>query len=382
MRERIRKPDLQGPGLRKRKAGKLGKLFCMVGALCMLFTAAMPAKAAQSDQSGKPYSYKIRIYAGRQGTIGGGEVLEYSSVAYGSGVQFRIGDVQVFDNSKYYVKGLRKSGVDNSEAQQNPAFTVTEDQDYVVAYGILGDAVSYVINYQDRDGNTLAPSETYYGNVGDKPVIAYLDIEGYRPQAYNLTKTLSENAAENVFTFIYTPISEGGTETPDENQTPGGDGGGGTGTQNPAAPTLPGGTGIVPPAAPAPGTVTPGTPGGAAAPAGPGGADAPAGPGEADAPGPGDDDAPGPGEADAPGPGGDDDLANMPDDEVPLDNSPDDLVDLDDDEVPLANFFNISSDARILGIPTAAVLVSGAVLIGCVIWLILKKKKEKEKEKA
>ena len=100
MRERIRKPDLQGPGLRKRKAGKLGKLFCMVGALCMLFTAAMPAKAAQSDQSGKPYSYKIRIYAGRQGTIGGGEVLEYSSVAYGSGVQFRIGDVQVFDNSK------------------------------------------------------------------------------------------------------------------------------------------------------------------------------------------------------------------------------------------------------------------------------------------
>ena len=72
----------------------------------------------------------------------------------------------------------------------------------------------------------------------------------------------------------------------------------------------------------------------------------------------------------------------MPDDEVPLDNSPDDLVDLDDDEVPLANFFNISSDARILGIPTAAVLVSGAVLIGCVIWLILKKKKEKEKEKA
>lgn len=363
------------------KAHKSGVLFCVLCALCMVFTAAAPAKAAQSgqpDQNGKPYSYRIRIYAGRQGTIGGGEVLEYTGVAYGSQVQFQQRDVQLFDNSKYYVRGLRKSGVDNSEAQQNPAFTVTEDQDYVVAYGILGDAVSYVINYQDSDGNTLAPSETYYGNVGDKPVIAYLYIEGYRPQAYNLTRTLSENAAENVFTFIYTPISAGGgtTTPPDQNQTQGG------GTENPAAPVTPvtpaapgeTGTVVLPPEAIAP-APAPAAPGGAAAPAGPGGADAPAGPGGADAPGPGGADAPGPGGADTP-------VENVPDENVPLDNTPEDLVDLDDDDVPLANFFNLNSDARILGIPVAAVIVSGAVLIGCVIWLILKKKKKKEREEA
>ncbi len=369
----INERGLKEPGMRKKKARRPGVLSCVLCALCLLVALAVPApaKAAQSgqaEQTGKPYSYKIRIYAGRQGTVGGGEVLEYDSVAYGSRVIFSRNDVQLFDNSKYYVRGLRKSGVDNSEAQQSLSFEVTEDQDYVVAYGILGDAVSYVINYQDREGNTLAPSETYYGNVGDKPVIAYLYIEGYRPQAYNLTRTLSENAAENVFTFIYTPISEGGGGTPPaENQTQGG------GTENPGTPVTPGtpgtpgetGTVVLAPEAIAP--VAPGGttgPGGAAA---PGGADTP-GPGGADAPGPGGADAPGPGGADAP-------VENVPDEEIPLDEGPEELVDLDDDEVPLANFFNLSSDARILGVPVAAIVVPGAVLIGCVIFLILKRKK-------
>ena len=359
----IRKRGPRRTGMWKKNARGLAVPVCALCVLCALLTAApvMAAQTGRPNQSGKAYSYRIRIYAGRQGTIGGGEVLEYSSVSYGSGVQFRMGDVQVFDNSKYYVKGLRKSGVDNSEAQQNPAFTVTEDQDYVVAYGILGDAVSYVINYQDRDGNTLAPSETYYGNVGDKPVIAYLYIEGYRPQAYNLTRTLSENAAENVFTFIYTPISEGGGGTPEENQTQGGGG------ETPVAPVMPGGTGIVPPEVMAPagleGAAAPAAPGGAAVPAGPGAAAAPAGPGGAVAPGPGGADTP--------------PVENVPDENVPLDNTPENLVDLDDEQVPLALPDILSSDARILGIPVAAIIVAGAALIGCVIWLILKKKKER-----
>ena len=71
----------------------------------------------------------------------------------------------------------------------------------MVAYGIQGDMVSYTVNYQDGGGNELAPSRTYYGAVGDKPVIAYQYIEGYRPDAYNLTKTLGKNEADNVFTL-------------------------------------------------------------------------------------------------------------------------------------------------------------------------------------
>lgn len=80
--------------------------------------------------------------------------------------------------------------------------------------------VAYTVNYQDADGNELAPSQQFYGNVGDKPVVAYRYIDGYIPQAAALTKTLSSNEAENVFTFVYEE-GESGTvvETPG---TPGG----------------------------------------------------------------------------------------------------------------------------------------------------------------
>ena len=43
----------------------------------------------------------------------------------------------------------------------------------------------YTVNYVDANGNKLADSKTYYGNVGDEPVIAYLYIDGYIPSSYN-----------------------------------------------------------------------------------------------------------------------------------------------------------------------------------------------------
>lgn len=106
---------------------------------------------------------------------------------------------------------------------------MTEDRDYVVAYGIWGNRIAYTVNYQDEDGNTLLPSETFYGNVGDRPVVAFQYVEGYQPQAYNLTGTLSENAAENVFTFTYSRLTAAATASPAPTNQPGG-----TGTVNPA----------------------------------------------------------------------------------------------------------------------------------------------------
>lgn len=63
----------------------------------------------------------------------------------------------------------------------------------------------HTVNYQDASGNSLAESQTFYGNVGDKPVVAYRYVENYIPDALALTKTLSDNESENVFTFTYTP---------------------------------------------------------------------------------------------------------------------------------------------------------------------------------
>ena len=58
--------------------------------------------------------------------------------------------------------------------------------------------VAYTVNYQDANGNALSDSETFYGAVGDQPVVAFKYFENYHPQAYNLTKTLSSNEAENI----------------------------------------------------------------------------------------------------------------------------------------------------------------------------------------
>ena len=111
------------------------------------------------------------------------------------------------ENSKYYVQGIRLSGRDNDTVEDS-VFTVTGDADYVAAYGIKGNQVAYTVNYVDENGNTLAPSDVFYGNIGDKPVVAYKYVEGYAPKYLGLTKTLSENEAENVFTFTYEEMPE------------------------------------------------------------------------------------------------------------------------------------------------------------------------------
>ena len=220
------------------------------------------------------YSYTVTFYPGNHGSFQGTEAVTVDNSASGSEYEIsadssaiRIsglsagdvvgldaameGAVEMEEGSRYYVKGIRVSGRDNSTVDAS-AFRVEEDRDYVVAYGIRGDLTSYVVNYRDEAGNALAESRTYYGNVGDKPRMAYIYIEGYQPQAYNLTKTLSKNTAENVFTFIYTKIPAGqtGGGTGGGTGTGGGQTGGGTGqgtgtggqTGGGTVPTVPAGT--------------------------------------------------------------------------------------------------------------------------------------------
>ncbi len=154
------------------------------------------------------YTYTITLYAGKEGTFSdGSNEIKITDVEYGSAVSLGqyLSNVTLNDSEKYYVRGIRESGKDNNTVS-NPAFKVESDREYVVAYGIKGDMASYVVNYQDESGNELLPSQTFYGVVGEKAVVAFLYVDGYRPQAYNLTKTLSKNEAENVLTFTYSRI--------------------------------------------------------------------------------------------------------------------------------------------------------------------------------
>ena len=168
------------------------------------------------------YTYTVTIYPGNQGRFASAEPLtvqsDTASVSFsGSGIRItglRYGDrvgfdaamdgaVILKDGSKYYSKGIRESGRDNSTVGAS-SFAVTGDREYVVAYGIRGKMVSYRINYRDGNGKDLLPSRTYYGNIGERPVAAWAYVDGYLPQAYNLTRTLQADSEKNVFSFIYT----------------------------------------------------------------------------------------------------------------------------------------------------------------------------------
>lgn len=192
-------------------------LFSTLAALALL---AVLAPAALAEE----YTYSVTLSAGRQGTVTGGGVtvegsnytqtsdgttIKLSGLHKGARVTFQAGDAaRLNDDTKYYITGIRLSGRDNNTRAADPSFIVDGDADYVVAYGIRGDMVEYTVQYQDEDGNALADSRTYYGNVGDEAVVAYLYVEGYRPLNFNLSKVLSANSADNVFTFVYTQILE------------------------------------------------------------------------------------------------------------------------------------------------------------------------------
>ena len=168
------------------------------------------------------YTYTVSFSAGGQGCINGGIQVRKASgnsssvsieskgdkvvvngLEYGDVISCDAqGNVSLNENSKYYVKGIRLSGRDNNTVAQS-AFLVSGDQDYVVAYGIPGELAEYTVNYVDANGNKLADSKTYYGNVGDEPVIAYLYIDGYIPSSYNQSGKLVSDASKNIFNFVY-----------------------------------------------------------------------------------------------------------------------------------------------------------------------------------
>lgn len=339
--------------------------------LCLLFqTRVVHVQAADREA----YGYTITFYAGNHGTFAGqsqvsvdnsrtgsawhvenqGAAVVVRDLQYGDRVSFDAavaGAVTLGENSKYYVKGIRQGGRDNDTVGMS-SFEVKGDQDYVVAYGIRGDLTSYVVRYEDTSGNTLMPERSYYGNVGDQPVVAFLYIEGYEPQAYNLTRTLSQNAAENVFTFQYARVRTGGGGTT-------GGGGGAAGGGGDAA----GGAGETSAAdAGAPGTGA-AAPGGAAVPGAGAGATAavPGGAGAVPAGGA------------APG-------QEVPDTDVPQAEGPQELQELDDEDVPLAGLEPDAPAAPGSMLYPIVVGVSAAAALLLLVFLWMKRRKGEKEE--
>lgn len=297
---------------------RMKKLMLSLLAAAVVFSNMGISAKAEYNQ------YKVTVYAGNKGVFADGSDEKEYFVNEDNGFRFTdlvtVNSVQVTDE-KYYVKGFRISGQETEQSFYTEIPTGTPfdaDTDFVAAYGIAGDMVEYTVQYLDENGNELAPSAVYYANVGDKPVIAYQYIEGYVPQALAMTGTLSDNAADNVFTFEYTPGDSGQlveTITTVTVTTPAGTTAGGT-------------------------TAGTGTAAGTGAAAGAG--------------------------TDA-GAAGTDEAGTDTTDETqsPDEETPQALVDLDDEETPLGDIEadEESNDASAQGIPLAAGIATGVVAI-------------------
>ena len=348
----------------------MNKRKILTGLLIFCLFFQMTCTTAAAEESGAAYTYTVTFYAGNQGAFTGtegvsvytngfsvaggitktmrddGSAITVKGLKAGYRISFNDIPVNLAEDSRYYVRGLRQSGRDNATVSA-PSFEVQQDADYVVVYGIRGNTVSYEVRYEDADGNTIAPSREYIGNVGDRPVVAFLYIEGYEPQAYNLVKALTENAAENVFTFVYNRIETGGGQQPEP--IPGGEPTDEGGNQEPG--TVPGGT-------PADGEVT--VPEGGV---------------------PADEEVTVP-EGGTPA----DEGTDIPDEDIPQDDGPDQLIDLDDEDVPLADvgdennplavFDPKQQDGRTNMLRALAVGLGGAgILLVTTLILVIRKKK-------
>lgn len=205
------------------KSGRTPKLWKSVcrGFLLLAAAALVGGRQVRALAAEEEYTYTVRLYAGNQGVLTedgievssksasidfGRDCTEITGLKYGDAVYIRPQAAAASTDSRYYVRGVRRSGRDNSEAEA-PTFRVASDRDYVVAYGISGEMAAYTVNYLDLEGNQIMASDTYYGNIGERQYVSSRYVDGYQPQALNMVKTLSANEAENVFNFEYAPVT-------------------------------------------------------------------------------------------------------------------------------------------------------------------------------
>ena len=163
---------------RKNLSTRVLGLIC-AGALASSLAAAPAFAEPASDsaasslaQSYEGTTYSVTVYGGNQGTVNGAESVELSPLAMGDTVDFSGITVEVPADSKYYAKGIRLAGLDNVRSDKNRdgkntvgeltvmaaqvnavtgelvgSATVVEDTDFVVAYGVLANRVSFTVTY-------------------------------------------------------------------------------------------------------------------------------------------------------------------------------------------------------------------------------------------
>ena len=203
--------------MKQSSSGQRRSLFVRVAAvviaLCMIAALALPALASET---GDTYTYTVRIFAGKQGTIDGKDVKEYS-VTPGQKLNVDWNELKKLikvTDSRYEATGFRLSGKDNNLYPKTIAepIVVNSDMDFVVSYALKGSDIQYTIKYLEAGTNKelhKPATLTYYGNEGEEFVPTYIYIDGYTPKDPVTTAVKLKNGM--TFTCYYTKIAGTGT---------------------------------------------------------------------------------------------------------------------------------------------------------------------------
>lgn len=174
--------------------------------LAALLATGLAMLSLATPVAAEEYQYTARVFPGNRGTLSSDPVSV--SVPKGADIDlYQIATANVTD-SRYVQTGFRLSGQDTLYGNGR-VNGVSEDMDFVVAYGVEADVVPYTLRFVEYGtGRELAEPKTYYGREGDKPVAAFEHIDGYRPRYLAITGTLHRDE-ENVWTFEYVPLGSG-----------------------------------------------------------------------------------------------------------------------------------------------------------------------------
>ena len=182
------------------------KLFLV---LVLIFSAGTRIHAEDDgqDTSGdkKEYEYKVTFKGGKYSSK---DQFDEFTVKYGTRLDAAdlnaYADEAASTDSRYRFSGWHISGIEGKIG----SIVINEDTVLVATYALPGVDVEYTIQYVDENGKQLKKDETFHGTAGDDMVLAYLYIEGYRPQAYSLSRTLTADGP-NVFKFTYSEVKPG-----------------------------------------------------------------------------------------------------------------------------------------------------------------------------
>ena len=176
---------------------KFRRVLAFALASALIFAMSGMSVLAADSFNREQYTYTV--------TLSGGNIAPElnetkSEIAYGDSYSANVAAGTEFGD--YYVRGVAYAGTTDLIPG---SFTVTEDTDLVVVWGVKSDNMAtYTVRYINAEtGEELLDSKTYTGKDGDKPIVSYEYIEDFTPRdAYNLTGTITSGT---VFTFYYVP---------------------------------------------------------------------------------------------------------------------------------------------------------------------------------